>query len=113
MEVGVGNKKEVFILAKSRIEVLEDAGKTIHTVKGKEMIGVHYEPLFPIEAFMSGSAKDASYKVYPADFVTTEDGTGVVHTAVMYGEDDYKLGKKVGLPEVHTQLQLEEHLLMM
>lgn len=101
-EVGVGNKKEVFILAKSRIEVLEDAGKTIHTVKGKEMIGVHYEPLFPIEAFMSGSAKDVSYKVYPADFVTTEDGTGVVHTAVMYGEDDYKLGKKVGLPEVHT-----------
>ena len=46
--------------------------------------------------------KKNSYKVVPADFVTTEDGTGVVHTAVMYGEDDYNLGKKIGLPEVHT-----------
>ena len=43
-----------------------------------------------------------SYIVYPADFVTTTDGTGVVHTAVMYGEDDYALGKKIGLPEHHT-----------
>jgi len=34
--------------------------------------------------------------------VTTTDGTGVVHTAVMYGEDDYALGKKIGLPEHHT-----------
>jgi len=38
--------------------------------------------------------------VYPADFVTTEDGTGIVHTAVVYGEDDYNLGVKVGLPIV-------------
>jgi isoleucyl-tRNA synthetase len=41
-------------------------------------------------------------KIYAADFVTTEDGTGVVHTAVMYGEDDYQLGVQVGLPQVHT-----------
>ena len=34
--------------------------------------------------------------------MTTTDGTGVVHTAVMYGEDDYVLGKKIGLPEHHT-----------
>ena len=102
VEVGEGNKKEKFVLAKPRLEVLEGEHAILHTIKGKDLVGVHYEPLFPIEAFMSGSAKDASYKVYPADFVTTEDGTGVVHTAVMYGEDDYKLGKKVGLPEVHT-----------
>ena len=37
-----------------------------------------------------------------ADFVTTSDGTGVVHTAVMYGEDDYNLGMKEGLPAQHT-----------
>ena len=98
VEVGEGNKKEKFVLAKPRLEVLEGEHTILHTIKGKELVGAHYEPLFPIEAFMTGSAKEASYKVYPADFVTTEDGTGVVHTAVMYGEDDYALGKKVGLP---------------
>jgi isoleucyl-tRNA synthetase len=39
-------------------------------------------------------------KFIAADFVTTEDGTGIVHTAVVYGEDDYNLGMKVGLPVV-------------
>ncbi|TSD04122.1 MAG: isoleucyl-tRNA synthetase, partial [Parcubacteria group bacterium Greene0714_36] len=42
------------------------------------------------------------YKIYPADFVSATEGTGVVHTAVMYGEDDFNLGKNVGLPTVHT-----------
>ncbi|MCK4818019.1 class I tRNA ligase family protein [bacterium] len=37
-----------------------------------------------------------------ADFVTTDEGTGVVHTAVMYGEDDYRLGVSIGLPAIHT-----------
>src|SRR5690606_30165903 len=40
-------------------------------------------------------------KVYPADFVTTTDGTGIVHTAVMYGADDFDLGTKFGLPKFH------------
>lgn len=102
VEVGEGNKKETFILAEPRLSILDMPYTVLGTMKGKELIGVEYEPLFSIEAFAAGSAKDVSYKVYPADFVTTTDGTGVVHTAVMYGEDDYKLGKKLGLPEVHT-----------
>ncbi len=65
---------------------------------GKELVGISYAPLFPVRALKSAK----SYKVYPADFVTTTDGTGVVHTAVMYGEDDYRLGDEVGLPKVHT-----------
>ncbi len=67
-------------------------------VEGKDLVGLEYEPLFDIPALKN----DKSYKVYPADFVTTEDGTGIVHTAVMYGEDDYELGKKIGLPKHHT-----------
>ncbi|MBI5404729.1 MAG: class I tRNA ligase family protein [Candidatus Kerfeldbacteria bacterium] len=43
-----------------------------------------------------------AYYIAAADFVTTEDGTGVVHTAVMYGEDDFQLGSKLGLPKKHT-----------
>jgi isoleucyl-tRNA synthetase len=65
---------------------------------GKELLGLEYEPLFNIPSLKSV----LSYKVYAADFVTTTDGTGVVHTAVMYGEDDYVLGKKIGLPQHHT-----------
>ena len=64
----------------------------------KELLGLEYEPLFKIPALQSPT----SYKIYPADFVTADEGTGVVHTAVMYGEDDYELGKKVGLPQFHT-----------
>ena len=46
---------------------------------------------------------DKSLKVYVADFVTTTDGTGIVHTAVMYGQDDFALGTNVGLPKFHSR----------
>ncbi|MEK7542734.1 MAG: class I tRNA ligase family protein [Patescibacteria group bacterium] len=74
---------------------LENTGQKI---KDSQLVGLSYEPLFDIKPLQ----KPTAYKIYPADFVTTTDGTGVVHTAVMYGEDDYNLGKKVGLPEHHT-----------
>ena len=67
-------------------------------ILGENLIGLEYEPLFEIPELKS----EKSYKVYPADFVTTTEGTGVVHTAVMYGEDDYNLGKETGLPQFHT-----------
>ncbi len=63
---------------------------------GKELLGLEYEPLFDIPALKT----EKSYRVYPADFVTAEEGTGVVHTAVVYGEDDYNLGVREGLPVV-------------
>ncbi len=65
---------------------------------GKELCGLEYEPLFEIPSLKNKN----SHRVYAADFVTTTNGTGVVHTAVMYGEDDYNLGIKVGLPQHHT-----------
>ncbi len=66
------------------------------TFPGSQLRGVSYEPLYEI-ASMKG---DKSYKVYHAGFVTTDEGTGIVHTAVVYGEDDYELGMRVGLPVV-------------
>lgn len=95
------NKDWYYIVAKDRINDLakklsvESDGKEINA---EELIGLSYEPLFYVKNLQSAT----SYKVYAADFVTAEDGTGVVHTAVMYGEDDYKLGKKIGLPTFHT-----------
>lgn len=89
------------ILAKDLIEkVIGDTPKVAEEYAGKDLVGWEYEPLF---ADAITTDKKAWY-VVPADFVTTEDGTGVVHTAVMYGEDDYQLGKKFDLPEVHTVL---------
>jgi len=88
---------EYLIAAVDRLKDLELEGlDSIHELTGAQMVGLEYEPLFDISA-MKG---EKSYKVYPADFVTTEDGTGVVHTAVVYGEEDYNLGVKVGLPVV-------------
>ncbi|MFH1523271.1 MAG: isoleucine--tRNA ligase [Patescibacteria group bacterium] len=66
--------------------------------KGKDLVGLEYEPLFDVPALKNSGKK--IYYVADADFVTTEDGTGVVHTAVVYGEDDYNLGLKLDLPVI-------------
>lgn len=96
---------EFLILAKSRLSVIDGEYKIVEEMKGKDLVGLEYEPLFPyLSNIISGEEKlkmDKAFKVYPAKFVTTEDGTGVVHTAVMYGQDDFELGNKIGLPKCH------------
>lgn len=88
---------EYLILAKKRIEVLDEKCKTVKEFSGNELLNMEYEPLF---AFVK-HAKKAHY-VVPADFVSMDEGTGIVHTAVMYGEDDFELGKKFDLPRHHV-----------
>ncbi len=68
------------------------------TIKGSDLIGLRYQQLFDILSLRN----EKSHRIYAADFVTTHEGTGVVHTAVMYGDDDYQLGKEIGLPQIHT-----------
>ncbi len=93
---------DIFVLAKDRLEVLQGEYEVIDEFLGSNIIGVEYQPLFPGAIPMSVEGFSHAFKVYSADFVTTDDGTGVVHTAVMYGEDDYQLGEKIGLPRYHT-----------
>jgi isoleucyl-tRNA synthetase len=97
--------EEFLILAKARLSVVEGEYEIVEEFKGKDLLGLDYEPLYPFLAntvFETEKWKmEKAYKVYGADFVTTEDGTGVVHTAVMYGQDDFVLGTKVGLPKHH------------
>jgi isoleucyl-tRNA synthetase len=104
--VAASKDGETVIVAKERLEVLGEGWEIVKEMKGKELVGLSYEPLYPYLAeLISGTEKekmDAAYKIYGADFVTTTDGTGVVHTAVMYGTDDFDLGSKVGLPKFHT-----------
>ncbi|MFA6251066.1 MAG: class I tRNA ligase family protein [Candidatus Paceibacterota bacterium] len=106
----VDGVSELYILASARVEnVFEDQKIEIvyDDIKGKDLIGLEYEPLYSfleneIRQNQTESAKMVNaYKIYPADFVTTEDGTGVVHTAVMYGQDDFTLGNKLNLPKHH------------
>jgi isoleucyl-tRNA synthetase len=79
---------------------LKDAPQNIlKEVQGKDLVGVAYEPLYEIGKVKTHPS-EKKWTVLSADFVTTTDGTGVVHTAVIYGEDDYQLGLKEGLPMV-------------
>jgi len=92
---------EEIILAKDLIgSVLRNHADVIAEFPGSELVGRAYSPLFP-GAIDRGESKTA-WTVVAADFVTTTDGTGVVHTAVMYGEDDYRLGMEKGFPAQHT-----------
>ncbi|MFH1171549.1 MAG: isoleucine--tRNA ligase [bacterium] len=94
---------ERFVLAKVQAATVLGEGYTEEeTIQGSELVGTAYEPLYPGAMTESVPNHENAFKVYAADFVTTEEGTGVVHTAVMYGEDDYNLGQEVGLPKRHT-----------
>jgi len=98
---GGASPGEVLVLAKERVEsVLRDPYEVVGEVRGADLVGAAYEPLFPGAIERDGS--EAAWTVLPADFVTVDEGTGVVHTAVMYGEDDYRLGVEAGLPQRHT-----------
>ncbi len=94
--------KELLILASDRVKdvVKENEVEIVHNdIKGKDLIGLEYEPIFDLKSKEIQKNENA-YKVYAADFVTTEDGTGIVHIAPNFGEDDFELGKKYKLPLV-------------
>lgn len=94
--VKVEQKGEFFYLAKERLGIIEGEYQTIDELQGKDLAGLEYERLFP---YLPVGDKKAFY-VAAAEFVSLEEGTGIVHTAAMYGEDDYKLAVEVDLPLV-------------
>lgn len=85
------------VIAKERMEAygISDVEQVL---KGSDLAGLSYEPLYEIKKVRAHEGK--KWQVLSADFVTTTDGTGIVHTAVIYGEDDFQLGQKEGLPMV-------------
>ncbi|GHV32424.1 isoleucine--tRNA ligase [Spirochaetia bacterium] len=87
-----------YILAEARLAAYykDPADYTIlWKMKGADLIGIQYEPLFP---YFKDAA--ASFRTYPGDFVSTSDGTGIVHTAPGFGEDDARVLKGTGVPVV-------------
>ena len=89
-----------YIFAKDRsVAVLKDKKFTlVEEILGKKLLGKSYKPLFDYYNNDELKNRENGFKVYPADFVTIEDGTGIVHIAPAFGEDDMILGKKEKLP---------------
>jgi len=94
----IEDKNEHYILAEARLSAYyKEASeyKIVWRKKGSELAGLQYEPLFPY-------FKDApnAFRTFLGDFVTTEDGTGIVHTAPGFGEDDARVLKGTGIPVI-------------
>jgi len=70
----------------------------VPTFPGSKLIGLHYEQLMPYVT--NPDLEKNAFRVIPADFVTTEDGTGIVHTASVFGSDDFRACKENGVPSV-------------
>jgi isoleucyl-tRNA synthetase len=104
--VNIKKDDAFLILAKDRLSIVEGTYEIVEEMKGSELVGMAYESLYPyLKASICGTEReklDTAYKVYDAAFVTTTDGTGIVHTAVMYGQDDFELGTSMSLPKYHT-----------
>ena len=105
-KVKVGD--EFFILAKDLLEkVFVDEKKQpipfeiVNLIDGAELVGLSYEPLFEDSKY-SGEGEENAYKVWGADYVSLESGTGIVHSAPAYGEEDFNFGKKYGIPVFHV-----------
>ncbi|HEX7509992.1 MAG TPA: isoleucine--tRNA ligase, partial [Chitinivibrionales bacterium] len=97
--VKIRDGEQVFILARDRISAYykdPSAYTILEQLHGKDLVGLRYEPMF-------GYFKNASPKFFVvtcAAFVSTEDGTGIVHIAPAFGEDDFQVGKALDLPIV-------------
>ena len=92
---------EVYILEKENAKKLEFVDFDSQEYSGKELTKMSYLPLFELDSeFLSKSEND--YKVYTADFVTTDEGTGIVHIAPAFGEDDFALAGKENLSKPIT-----------
>jgi len=97
------DKVDFYILAKERLASTfkKEEYEIVAEMKGSELIGKSYEPLFDYySSDPSLKNKENGWKIYAADFVTTTDGTGIVHIAPAFGADDYSLGQKYHLPFV-------------
>jgi len=89
-------KDENLILARERLSVLEGEYTIMQEFKGSDLQNIDYEPFF---TFITPEKR--AWFTTLADFVTTSDGSGIVHIAPAFGEDDYQLGLKYNLPIIH------------
>jgi len=100
--VVVAGDEEYLILASALVKQAGVEGyEVVQRLKGSDLVGVHYEPLYKVDIFSSKEDKPA-YRIIVGDFVSMEEGTGIVHIAPAYGEIDFEVGEKENLPLVHS-----------
>ncbi len=99
----------VYVLAESLLGhyfAMEEEIETLWKGKGTELVGINYQQLFPWvkpSALEEGKVvvkEDEAFRIIPGDYVTTEDGTGIVHIAPTFGADDAKVAKDAGIPSL-------------
>ncbi|MBR4131130.1 MAG: isoleucine--tRNA ligase [Bacteroidaceae bacterium] len=104
-------EEAIYILAEARLSAYFQAeeGKELEIIwrgKGEDLVGMEYEQLFPwvkpcaIENDKVVDKSAEAFRVIPGDYVTTEDGTGIVHIAPTFGADDAKVAKDAGIPSL-------------
>ncbi len=94
-----GDDGELFVVAEALLQtVLGKDAVVVRRMKGAELVGLRYEPLFPY--FSKFKDDDSAFRVIASGHVTTEDGTGLVHMAPGYGEEDFKACRAEGMPVV-------------
>ncbi len=93
--VEVEQDGERLVLAKALVgRALVGDARVVREISGRDLLGVRYEPPYRL------TSDPAAHQVYAAGFVNMDDGTGIVHVACAFGEDDYRLGQEAGLPFV-------------
>jgi len=89
---------ENLILAEARLGLLQGDYEVVERLPGRDLVDLDYEPLYPYSVPAEGRA----HYVVAADFVSMEEGTGIVHTSALYGADDLRLCQQKGIPFRHT-----------
>src|SRR4051794_15456242 len=98
--VRASQSDEVLVLAEALVERVLGEDATIHDrFAGAEILGAAYEP--PVGFIPASDYGEKGHTVLAGDFVTASDGTGIVHTAIAFGEDDFRLGQENGLAVVN------------
>lgn len=91
-----------YIVAKEKLNLFENfTHEVVGEMKGSELVGKSYEPPFNYYKDVDIEGKENAWKIYEADYVTAESGTGAVHLAPAFGAEDLELAQKVGIPIVH------------
>lgn len=94
-----GDLEDKLILAKSRLSALDGEYEILKEFKGKELLGTEYEQMFVFDPIIiDRNQYPQALTVLEGDFVSTEDGSGIVHLAPAFGEDDYAMSRKNKIP---------------
>lgn len=97
--VGEAQVEELVVLAESRLEILDGEVEVLERFLGSELVNSTYEQIFT-DVVLDAKAHPNVLHVLPGSFVTTADGTGVVHIAPAFGQDDFEIAKQFTLPVV-------------